>query len=106
MRHKIQLLLLAAGMMSAAAVHAAPAKLNPDVAAVVQGNNQFAFDLYARLADKPGNQFFSPYSISNALAMTYAGAKGQTAQEMAWTLHFTVPDDKLHASMGDVIRQL
>ena len=74
-------------------------------------NNQFAFDLYARLAQKPGNTFFSPYSISNALAMTYAGAKGQTADEMAKTLHFRLPDDPLHAALvhvarGDVICQV
>jgi serine protease inhibitor len=55
-----------------------------DVKAVVQGNNQFATDLYARLrSDKPTNLFFSPYSISMALAMTDAGAKNQTEKEMA-----------------------
>ena len=95
-----------AGALAASVADAQPANPNPDVAAAVEGNNQFAFDLYARLAQKPGNKFFSPYSISNALGMTYAGAKGQTATEMAQTLHFTLQGEKLHAALGDVIRQL
>lgn len=55
---------------------------------VVSANNKFAFDLYSEL-DKSteGNIFFSPYSISAALAMTYEGAQGQTANEMKSTLH-------------------
>jgi serpin B len=53
-----------------------------------QGNNQFAIALYKKLNDDPTkNIFMSPYSISSALAMTYAGAKGKTAQQMAQTLH-------------------
>ena len=47
-----------------------------DVKTLVQGNNEFAFDLYAQLAkEQKGNIFFSPYSISTALGMTYAGAR-------------------------------
>jgi serpin B len=65
--------------------------------AVVQGNNAFALDLYAKLrTESKGNVFLSPYSISTALAMTYAGAKGKTAAEMAEVLHFTVPQEQLH----------
>ncbi len=58
---------------------------------VVPGNNRFAFDLFGKVRDRPGNLVFSPYSISTALAMTYLGANGQTAREMAETLHF--PND-------------
>jgi serine protease inhibitor len=65
---------------------------------VVKGNNQFGLDLYGKLREKEGNLFFSPYSISTALAMTYAGARGQTAEEMAKTLHFDLDHDKLHAA--------
>jgi serpin B len=54
----------------------------------VEGNNKFALELYAKLRAKEGNLFFSPYSISTALAMTYAGARGQTAVQMARTLQF------------------
>lgn len=56
---------------------------------VVNSNNKFAFDLYSGLdKSKQGNIFYSPYSISAALAMTYEGAKGQTADEMKSVFHF------------------
>ena len=55
---------------------------------LVSGNSVFAFDLYQTLREEDGNLFYSPYSISLALAMTYAGARGETAQQMADTLHF------------------
>src|SRR5208282_3777659 len=45
---------------------------------LVDGNTAFACDLYAQLRKSPGNLFFSPYSVSTALAMTYAGARGDT----------------------------
>ncbi|HSU67300.1 MAG TPA: serpin family protein [Tepidisphaeraceae bacterium] len=50
-------------------------------------NNAFASDLYAHLASDKGNLFFSPTSIETALAMTWAGARGQTARQMAQTMH-------------------
>jgi serine protease inhibitor len=59
---------------------------------VVDTNNQFAFELYSELNKDPEQQgkniFYSPYSISAALAMTYEGAKGQTADEMKSVFHF------------------
>jgi len=56
---------------------------------VVNANNKFAFDLYSQLnKTEKGNLFYSPYSISAALAMTYEGAKGQTANEMKSVFHF------------------
>jgi serpin B len=74
-----------------------------DVPAVVNGNNAFAFDLYGRLATQDGNLFYSPYSISTALAMTHAGARGETADAMARTLHFTLPQDRLHPAFADLM---
>ncbi|MHC4517152.1 MAG: serpin family protein [Planctomycetota bacterium] len=53
---------------------------------VVQGNNQFALELYHKLRSGDGNLFFSPYSISTALGMTYAGARGATENQMAAAL--------------------
>src|SRR5690606_33504128 len=53
---------------------------------VAQGNNAFAVGLYQQLQGGEGNLFFSPYSISTALAMTYAGARGRTQDQMAQTL--------------------
>jgi len=55
---------------------------------LVDANTRFALDMYAQLRGQPSNLFFSPYSISTALAITYAGAKSTTAQQMAKTLHF------------------
>jgi serpin B len=77
-----------------------------DVAKQVEGNTAFALDLYAKLAtDKEfagKNLFFSPYSISSALAMTYAGARANTAAEMKKTLHFALEDEKLHAAFASL----
>jgi serpin B len=90
-------------------IHAAAgaAKIKPaeaaDQAAVVEGNNAFAVDLYAHLRSQPGNLFFSPESISTALSMAYAGARGDTASEMAKVLHFTLPQDRLHPAMGAIL---
>jgi serpin B len=63
---------------------------------VLAGNTAFAVDLYKQRATGTGNLFMSPYSLSLALAMTYAGAQGTTADEMAATLHFTQPQEQLH----------
>jgi serpin B len=58
---------------------------------------RFAFDLYPGVAtDETHNVFYSPYSVSLALAMTYAGAANATAQQIASALHFELPPDKLH----------
>lgn len=56
---------------------------------IANANNKFAFDLYFQLDEfENGNLFYSPYSISAALAMTYEGAKGKTADEMKSAFHF------------------
>jgi serpin B len=77
-----------------------------DQAVVVEGNNAFAVALYHQLSHQAGNLFFSPESISTALAMAYAGARGSTASEMAKALHFTVPPGQLHPAMGALLRDL
>jgi serpin B len=77
-----------------------------DVQTVVRGNNTFALDLYARLREKEGNVFYSPYSISTALAMTYAGARGETAEQMAKVLHFSLDSGRLHPAFAGLIRGL
>jgi len=66
-----------------------------DKASVVQGNTEFALSLYAQLHSQEGNLFFSPLSLSTALAMTYAGARGQTAEQMATVLHFPAEQQQL-----------
>lgn len=69
-----------------------------EIEAVVDGNTEFALDLYSRLKDEDGNLFFSPYSISVALAMTYAGARENTAQQISGTLRFSLEPQRLHAA--------
>jgi serpin B len=76
---------------------AAPAE---DRSALADGNVSFAFDLYRVLSPEPGNLFFSPYSLSVALAMTYAGAAGDTADQMSGTLHFALPPERLHPAFN------
>lgn len=74
-----------------------PQNLSPELAArVAEPNNALAFELL-RLADQPGqNLFFSPYSLSSALSMTYAGARDKTAEQMAKALHFDLFEEDQH----------
>ncbi len=77
-----------------------PAVGAAELAELVKGNNAFAFDLYRALREKEGNLFYSPYSLSVALSMTYAGARNATAQQMASTLYYTLPPSQLHPAFN------
>lgn len=72
-----------------------PSVSDADYRTLIDDNTRFAFDLYSRLQDKQ-NLVFSPLSASVALAMVYAGAKGETATQMAAALHFELPQAALH----------
>ena len=73
---------------------------------LVEGDTAFALNLYARLSGTPGNLFFSPYSISTCLAMTSAGARGDTETQMGQVLHFSKDQRQVHSSFGELQRQL
>jgi serine protease inhibitor len=77
-----------------------------DAEAVVRGNTWFALDLYRRLRDAQGNLFLSPYSISTALAVAYAGARGETERQMAQALHFTLDQERLHPAWAALQEEL
>ena len=72
----------------------------------MRGNNAFAFDLYHALSDGQGNLFYSPFSISQALAMTSVGARGETLRQMADTLHHRLPQGELHPAFNALDRTL
>jgi len=71
-----------------------------DLRELVSGNTDFAFDLYHAISDEAENLFYSPYSISVALAMTYAGARGNTEAQMRDVLHFTLAQESLHPALN------
>ncbi len=84
-----------------------PAPSGPDDRELlVQGNSRFAVELFRQFQNQPGNLFLSPYSISSALAMTYGGARGVTANEMARVLHFDLPPGRLHPAFSGLARSL
>jgi serpin B len=77
-----------------------------DIQTLVDGNNTFALDLYQSLRTQDGNLFYSPFSISLALAMTYAGARGETESQMADTLHFNLAQGQLHPAFNALDQEL
>ena len=85
---------------SSAERETSPSVSAADLEALTRGNADFAFDLYRSVAETEGNLFFSPHSISTALAMTYAGASGDTERQMSETLRFGLPQDDLHPAFN------
>jgi serpin B len=95
-------------------------KENTNENLIVEGNNKFALELFAKLQKTKGNLFFSPFSISTALAMTHAGARNETESQMTEVLHFpvstklamdssskSIPDKRQFAiSFGKIIKDL
>jgi serpin B len=84
---------------------------NPDVPdadrrALVSGNTAFALELYQSVRKADENLLLAPYSISTALAMTYAGARSATETQMAGALHFDLPQARLHAAMNQLDLEL
>ena len=73
---------------------------------LIKNNSTFAVDLYQKLRVSEGNIFFSPYSISTALAMTYGGARGNTEEEMAKSLRFSLEQVDLHSAFAQVESRL
>jgi len=79
-----------------------------DQKTLANDNTDFTFDLYAQLAktEPPSDFFVSPYSISSALVMAFAGAMDETEKDMASTMHFSLPQDRLHPAFNSLQQEL
>ncbi len=76
----------------------------PDQTALfATANDRFAMDLWRQLRRRDGNLAVSPASISVALAMTWGGARGETASQMASVMHFGEDPAAYHAAAGAVL---
>lgn len=71
-----------------------------DLQELVNGSSAFAFDLFQSMRASTGNLIYSPYSISLAFAMTYGGARGATAEQMASVLHYPLPAAQFHPAFN------
>ena len=83
-----------------------PAVSPDDQNQLASDNLAFAMDLYHQLASQSANLFYSPYSISQALAMVYGGARGQTEQQMAKGMHFNLLQERLHPAFNALDQEL
>lgn len=97
---------LAVAALAAVTAPASGAPAQPVPTSIVEGNTAFALDLYGKLRSEPGNLFMSPVSISTALSMTWAGARGDTAKQMAKVLHFDLPEAKQHEGQAALLARL
>ena len=73
-----------------------------DVDSLVRGNTEFALDMYSELKTEKGNIFFSPYSISAAMGMVYAGARGETEEQIVKTLRFSSDQQHVHPAFAEI----
>jgi serpin B len=71
-----------------------------DLPEVVKGNNAFAWELFQASRPATENYVLSPYTVYLSLAMTWAGAAGETERDLAQTLHFTLPQEQLHPALN------
>ena len=104
------LILAIAGMMligSARSAFCQQAMTAETAQSVSSGNNRFAFELFKDVAsEKNSNVFFSPVSISTALAMAYAGSKGETQKQMADVLQFTGTQQQVASGFQSLLASL
>ena len=72
--------------------------------ALIAGNTAFALDLYSRIAvNQRGNIFVSPFSISAAMAIIHAGARGETAGQIEKAMHFPMSGPRLNSAWSGVL---
>lgn len=83
-----------------------PDSSGSEISELVSGNSEFAWNLYRAIESESDNLFYSPFSISIALAMTYAGARGETETQMADTLEFKLSQERLHPAFNKLDLEL
>jgi serpin B len=83
-----------------------PTTLTAQVQSLVASNTDFALNLYSQLGTNAGNLFLSPYSISTFLAMTYAGARGDTEAQMSQVLGFETNQQQFASLFGELQDEL
>ena len=103
MKNKSLILLLVMLLIVTSAI---AQQVTEDEGQLAADNNAFAFDLYHAVQEEADNIIFSPYSITQALAMLYLGADGNTAEQMANMLHYTLPDNTLHTTFNATQQRL
>jgi serine protease inhibitor len=99
-------ILLVATLAMSVTSMAADLSKSSSVDTLVKGNTAFAVKLYRELGSSEGNLSFSPYSISSALGMTYAGARENTAKEMEDVLHFELEQTQLPSVFKELTQEL
>ncbi len=87
-------------LRSTEARNTSPTYSESDLAHLVTDNNTFAFELYHAVKEGVENMMYSPYSISIALAMTYAGARNNTETQIAEILYFKLPKERFHSTFN------
>jgi serpin B len=81
-------------------------KVSSDVSALSRANNEFAVSLFRKLPGERQNRFFSPTSLAAALTMSYAGARGETADQMAKVLHIGALGPKVHSVFASFLNDI
>ena len=81
-------------------------EVTPDTRQLADTRNAFAWDLYHQYREQPGNLFFSPSSIAEALSMVLAGARGETAVEISRALKLDQGPADVHATGADLRKLL
>ncbi|MDP8995213.1 MAG: serpin family protein [Pseudomonadota bacterium] len=75
-------------------------------AALARATLAFGLDLYRRLGERERNLFLSPVSVAAAFGLVQPGARGETAEEIARTMRWPLAGERLHAALGDLLRDL
>ena len=73
---------------------------------IIEANNRFAINLYSQYKSEEGNIFFSPFSISTAMAMVYEGAEGKTAKEIKSVFGFPKYDNSRRNQYSDLLSEI